>query len=211
MITVYHLSESRSERLVWLMEELGSAYELREFKRLPSMSAPPEYRALHPMGVSPMIRDGDEVLIESGAIVEHILQRYGNGRLQPAPGTPEHTRYLQWLHFAEGTAMNGLMNEALINMSGGAGPQSPMMAMLRGRNDRMMDYIESELGQRDYFAGDYFTAADIMMTFIFPVYKRFVGRPLEHYPNICHYVRRIEARPAYQHAMARANPGGLHW
>jgi len=211
MITVYHLSESRSERIIWLLEELATPYELTEFKRLPNMEAPPEYRAMHPMGTSPMIGDNGEVLIESGAIVEHILERYGEGRLEPAAGSPQRTLYLQWLHFSEGMAMSGLMNEALLLMCGVDREKSNVLDSLRRRNDRMMAYIDTELGRRRYFAGEVFTAADIMMTFIFPVYARFLQRPLAPYPNSSRYMRDIEGRPAYQRAMARANPGGAHW
>jgi glutathione S-transferase len=211
MITIYHLSESRSERQVWLMEELGEPYEFKEFKRQPNMEAPPDYRALHPMGTSPMIRDGDQVLIESGAITEYILERYGRGRLEPKQGTPERVRYLQWMHFSEGMAMSGMMNEALILMCGVDGATSPVVKMLRSRNDRMFEWINLELGRRPYFVGDEFTAADIMMTFIFPVYERFLQRPLTPFPNIQRYMELIEQRPAYQRAMTRANPGGPHW
>jgi len=212
MLTVYHLSESRSERIVWLLEELSTPYELIEFKRLvPSMEAPPEYRALHPMGTSPMIGDDGRVLIESGTIVEYILERYGNGRLVPPVNTPERTRYLQWMHFSEGMAMSGLMNEALLLMNGADPAQSSILGSLRRRNDRMMDYIDGELGRSSYFAGDEFSAADIMMTFIFPVYIRFLQRPLAPYPNAVQYMHRIEGRPAYARAMARANPNGAHW
>lgn len=212
MITVYHLSESRSERVIWLLEELSTPYELVEFKRLvPSMEAPPEYRALHPMGTSPMIGDDGQILIESGTIVEYLLERYGNGRLIPPRKTPEHTRYLQWMHFSEGMAMSGLMNEALLLMNGADPAQSSILGSLRRRNDRMMDYIDSELAKSRYFAGDEFSAADIMMTFIFPVYIRFLQRPLAPYPNAAQYLHRIEGRPAYERAMARANPNGAHW
>ena len=211
-IIVYHLSESRSERIVWLLEELCAPYELIEFKRLvPSMEAPPEYRALHPMGTSPMIGDDGQILIESGTIVEYILERYGSGRLVPPRKTPEHTRYLQWMHFSEGMAMSGLMNEGLLLMNGADPAQSSILGSLRRRNDRMMDYIDGELGRSRYFAGDEFSAADIMMTFIFPVYIRFLQRPLAPYPNIAQYLHRIEARPAYERAMGRANPNGAHW
>jgi len=211
-VTVYHLSESRSERIVWLLEELSTPYELVEFKRLvPSMEAPPEYRALHPMGTSPMIGDDGQILIESGTIVEYILERYGSGRLVPPRKTPEHTRYLQWMHFSEGMAMSGLMNEGLLLMNGADPAQSSILGSLRRRNDRMMDYIDGELGRSRYFAGDEFSAADIMMTFIFPVYIRFLQRPLAPYPNIAQYLHRIEARPAYERAMGRANPNGAHW
>jgi glutathione S-transferase len=211
-ITVYHLSESRSERIVWLLEELSVPYELIEFKRLvPSMEAPPEYRALHPMGTSPMIGDEGRILVESGAIVEYIVERYGNGRLVPQRNTPEHTRYVQWMHFSEGMAMSGLMNEALLCMSGADAARVPVLGSLRRRNDRMMDYINDELGRSRYFAGDEFSAADIMMTFIFPVYIRFLQRPLAPYPNAVQYMRRIEGRAAYERAMSRANPNGAHW
>jgi glutathione S-transferase len=211
-ITVYHLSESRSERIVWLLEELSVPYELIEFKRLvPSMEAPPEYRDLHPMGTSPMIGDEGRILVESGAIVEYIVERYGNGRLVPQRNTPEYTRYVQWMHFSEGMAMSGLMNEALLCMSGADAARVPVLGSLRRRNDRMMDYINDELGRSRYFAGDEFSAADIMMTFIFPVYIRFLQRPLAPYPNAVQYMRRIEGRAAYERAMSRANPNGAHW
>jgi len=206
MITIYHLSASRSERLIWLMEELGEPYELQVFQRLPSMEAPPQYRALHPMPMSPMIRDGDEVLIESGAIVEHILQRYGKGRLEPRADSADRARYIQWMHFSEGTAMNGMMSEALVRMCSEDAVRGPLFGSLRGRNDRMMDYLDQELALRPYFAGAEFTAADLMMSFIFPVYERFLQRPLAPYPNIVNYMRRIEVRPAYAKAMALANP-----
>jgi glutathione S-transferase len=211
MITVYHLSESRSERIIWLLEELSIPYQLAEFKRMANMEAPPEYRALHPMGTSPMIGDNGEVLIESGAIVAHLLERYGEGRLEPAVASPQRTLYLQWLHFSEGMAMSGLMNEALLLMCGVEREKSHILDSLRRRNDRMMAYIDTELGKRRYFVGDEFTAADVMMTFIFPVYTRFLQRPLAPYANSTRYMRDIEARPAYQRAMARANPGGAHW
>jgi glutathione S-transferase len=212
MITVYHLSESRSERIVWLLEELLVPYELVEFKRLvPSMEAPPEYRALHPMGTSPMIGDDGQILVESGAIVEYVLERYGSGRLVPARKTPEHTRYVQWMHFSEGMAMSGLMNEALLRMAGADAAQAPVLGSLRRRNDRMMDYIDDELGKNRYFAGDEFSAADIMMTFIFPVYIRFLQRSLAPYPNAVQYLHRIGGRPAYERAMSRANPNRAHW
>jgi glutathione S-transferase len=212
VITVYHLSESRSERIVWLLEELSLPYDFIEFTRLvPSMEAPPEYRALHPMGTSPMVRVDGHVLIESGAIVEYILQQYGNGRLEPSRGTAEYVRYLQWMHFSEGMAMSGLMNEALLLMNGADPAVSSIIGSLRRRNDRMMDYINNELGQWRYFAGAEFTAADLMMSFIFPVYIRFLQRSLEPYKNIMRYVQEVESRPAYERAMARANPNGPHW
>jgi hypothetical protein len=132
-----------------------------------------------------MIGDDGQILVESGAIVEYILERYGNGRLVPPRGTPEYTRYVQWMHFSEGMAMSGLMNEALLRMSGAGTERAPVLGSLRRRNDRMMDYINDELGKSRYFAGDAFSAADIMMTFIFPVYIRFLQRPWHRIPMLC--------------------------
>ncbi len=203
MITIYHLFNSRSERIFWLMEELGEPYEHRDYKREPSMSAPADYRALHPMGLSPAIRDGDLVLVESGAIVEYILEKYGKGRFVPKLGTPERPLYLQWMHFSEGTAIASILNEGMFSEGAGTNRFSTIW---RERNERMLNYLNDELGRRPYFAGRDFTGADIMMGYPFGTYERFLRRPLTPYPNIQAYLTRIRARPAYQRAQAIAMP-----
>jgi glutathione S-transferase len=201
MIAVYHLLQSRSERVIWLLEELGEPYELVSFKREPNMEAPAAYRALHPMGTSPILRDGDVTLVETGAIVEYILGRYGQGRLTPAPGTREHAHYLQWMHFAEGSAAFSYLTEAMLAVAAKGGRGGPrlngLVKLWRDRNDRTIPYLDDELGRWPYFAGEAFTAADIMMAYTFGVFERFIGRPLSEYANITRYCERVFARPAY--------------
>jgi glutathione S-transferase len=201
MITVYHLLQSRSERVIWLLEELSKPYELVAFKRESNMEAPAAYRAIHPMGTSPIIRDGQITMVETGAIVEYILSRYGKGRLTPEPGTPEHAHYLQWMHFAEGSAAFSYLVEAMlaIGTKGDAGSprQRGLSKLWRDRNDRMLPYLDEELGRWPYFAGAEFTAADIMMAYTFGVFERFIRRPLTDYGNIVRYCETVFARPAY--------------
>jgi glutathione S-transferase len=207
MITIYHLNESRSDRIVWLMEELGEPYEIKAYDRLPDMMAPPEYRALHPMGTSPIIGDGDLRLVETGAIVEYILDRYGNGRLQPERGTRAHALYIQWMHFAEGAAAFGILTEAILQ---GAAAERPkpgrFLQVWRDRNARMMPYLNDEMGQRPYFCGEAFSAADIMMAYSLQMYERFIPRPLSDYPNLVTYAEKVFARPAYVKAMTIIYP-----
>ena len=206
MITICHLSNSRSERIIWLMEELGLPYHLELFKREADMTAPAAMRKFHPMGKSPMIRDGDVVLIESGAIVEYIVNRYGGGKLAPAASSADYPRYLQWLHFAEGSAMAYFAAKMLVgNTSVQLGPLS-VNDFLNQSCERTIDYIESELGKRPYFAGAEFTAADVMMVFPLDFLRRFGQSDLGPYPNIGRYLERIGARPAYRKAMAIASP-----
>jgi glutathione S-transferase len=207
MITIYHLENSRSERMIWLMEELGLRYELQRFPRDPSMMAGEAYRALHPMGKSPIIRDGDTVLIESGAIVEYIVNRYGNGRLSVPVNAPNYAQYLQWMHFAEGSAMTQLLLH--IFMGGfvpGIDQSLPFVAYTKQRTAHLLSFIDGELANRAFFAGSEFTAADIMMSYCFGTVRGFLRMDITQYPNITAYIARIEQRPAYQKGMAIANP-----
>jgi glutathione S-transferase len=160
------------------------------------------------MGTAPIIRDGDLMLVETGAIIEYILGRYGNGRLVPKPGTPEHGRYLLWMHFAEGTAAFGILTEALLQMqSNTIGKPNRFQKLWRERNDRMIPYLEQELSQRAYFAGPEFTGADIMMAYNFNMFERFL-RPLTDCKHIKDYCARVFSRPAYAKAMEISLPGG---
>ncbi len=207
MITVYHLENSRSERVIWLMEELGLTYELERFDRQPTMAAPDALKAINPMGKAPMIRDGDTVIIESGAILEYITNRNG-GRLAVGVNSANYGRYLQWMHFAEGSAMaRFILNLFVGGFFPGVDPESPLVAMAKHSSTQILNYIEEELGKSPYFAGDEFTAADIMMMYTFGIVRSPVMKTdMALYPNISAYIARIEARPQYKVAMAIANP-----
>jgi glutathione S-transferase len=207
MITIYHLANSRSERVIWLMEELGLQYNLERFAREPSMLAPPALRAIHPLGKSPTIRDGDTVLVESGAILEYIIHRHGQGRLAVPVSSPDYPRYLQWMHFAEGSAMTQLVLHLFLGgMLPGVDQSLPMVATMKERTSAMLRYIDDELRTRPYFAGGAFTAADIMMVYPYGMVTGYLKTDMSLYPNTKVYLDRIGERPAYRKAMAIANP-----
>jgi glutathione S-transferase len=207
MITIYHLSTSRSERIVWLMEELGLDYRIEPFQRESTGAAPDALREIHGLGKAPVIRDGDTVLAESGAIVDYVVHRYGHDRLTVAPSAANYARYLYWLHFAEGTLMAVLVT-ALVLTRVPEGSTSPAGARVQARMKQILAFIDSELGAGPWFAGAEFTAADIMMTFPFTTTRLFLDYDLAPFPNVLAYLERIEARPAYQQAMALAGPAG---
>ena len=205
MITVYHLSSSRSERIVWLMEELGVDYRMEFHPREPNGAAPPAMKALHALGKAPVIRDGDRVLAESGAIVEYIVQKHGGGRLAVAPDAPEYADYIYWMHFAEGSLMS-LMLIALVISRIPEAKESPVRTRVLDRMRQMLAFVDGEIAKRDYFAGDAFTAADVMMLFPFTTMRRYLDYDVSPYANIAAYLKRIEARPAYRKAMELAGP-----
>jgi glutathione S-transferase len=205
MITICHLSTSRSERIVWLMEELGLDYRIEHFQRLPTGAAPDALREIHPLGKAPVIRDGDIVLAESGAIVDYIVHRYGRDRLAVAPAAANYARYCYWLHFAEGSLMS-LLLIALVLTRVPEGSASPAGVRVQARMKQMLAFIDSDLGDGPYFVGDVFTAADVMMTFPFTTLRLFLDYDLAPFANILAYLKRIEERPAYQRAMALAGP-----
>ena len=205
MITVYHLTSSRSERIVWLMEELGLDYQLERFQREQNGAAPEAMKSIHALGRAPMIRDGDTVLAESGAIVEYVVHRYGNGRLVVAPDAAAYPRYVYWLHFAEGSLMSLLLIALVLSRVPDANASPPGVRVL-ARMQRVLGFIDGELAAVPYFAGADFTAADVMMTFPFTTMRRFLDYDISPYANIGAYVKRIQARPAYQKAMALAGP-----
>jgi glutathione S-transferase len=205
MITIYHLETSRSERIVWLMEELGLEYKLEVFPREPTGAAPPPLKAIHPLGKAPVIRDGDTVLAESGAIVDYIVHRHARGRLALRPDDPAYAHYVYWLHFAEGS----LMTLLLIALTLTRLPElsaSPVTARVRERMKQMLSFVDTELADGPWFAGTEFTAADVMMVFPFTTLRYFLDYDLAPYANIAAYLKRIEARPAYQKAMSLAGP-----
>jgi len=201
MIIVHHLGISQSDRIVWLCEELALPYELKRYDRDPKTRlAPATYRVLTPFGTSPVITDGDLVLGESAAIIEYIIHIHGGGRLAIPPGEPGYADYLYWFHFANGS----LMPSAMIDMIAG---DNPAFGALHARLNRAYDQIEARLAKVSYLAGDSFTAADIITLFPLTTMRVFVPRDLEPYPHIRAYLQRIGHRPAFQRAMAKADPG----
>ena len=203
MITIHHLNRSRSERIVWLMEELGLEYRLDLHRREATGAAPPAMREIHPLGKAPIITDGEVVLAESGAIVEYIVHRYGKGRLAVVPEAPEYAGYLYWLHFAEGSLMSLMLIVLTVSRIPEA-KESPVRARLAERLAKMLSFVDAKLAGHDYFAGREFTAADVMMVFSFTTVRHFLDYDLSPYANIQAYLKRIEARPAYRQAMAIA-------
>jgi glutathione S-transferase len=202
MLTVHHLGVSQSERIVWLCEELGIPFELKRYDRDPvTRMGPPEYKALHPLGTAPIITDGDVVLPESGAIMQYIIGKYGDGRLTVGPGSPDFAQYLFWFHFANAS----MMPSQMAGMAGNS-DESPRTKFLRARSERAWTLIEERLGHVPYFAGKEFTAADIIMVFPLTTMRAFAPRDISIYPNIKVYLKRIAARPAYARAMAKGDP-----
>ena len=205
MLTVHHLGVSQSDRIVWLCEELGIPYELKIYDRDPvTRLAPAEYKALHPSETAPVVTDGDITLAESGAIVEYILAKYGAGRLAVAPDSPDYPTYLYWLHYANGSFMPAGMVDLVLGVLGLRDQES--VQPLRARADRGYAVAEKRLGEAVWFAGDTFTAADIMMLFPLTTMRVFAPRDLALYPNIRAYLARIGERPAYQRACRKADP-----
>ena len=204
MLTVHHLGVSQSERIVWLCEELEIPYELKVYERDPiTRMAPPEYKALHPVGTAPIITDGDVVLPESGAIIEYIIGKYGDGRLAVGPEAPNFADYLFWFHFANASMMPRQMR--MMGAQAG-GEETPMQRFMRQRAEQSWDLVEARLGDAPYFAGDDFTAADIIMGFVLTTMRAFAKRDLAAYPDIRAYLQRIGERPAYRRAMAKGDP-----
>ncbi|MBM4245281.1 MAG: glutathione S-transferase [Deltaproteobacteria bacterium] len=218
MITVHHLENSRSQRVLWLLEELAIPYEIRRYARDPkTMLAPPELRAVHPLGKSPVIGDGSLVLAESGAILEYLVDTYGNGRLKPAAGTPERVQYLYWMHYAEGSVMPPLLFKLVFDVIESAPMPffvKPFARAIAGRTKSTfiqpqvalhLDFIEAELGKREWFAGDEFTAADVAMSFPLEVAAGRAGLDRSR-PRTMAFLDRVHARPAYTVALEKGGP-----
>lgn len=207
MLTVHHLGKSQSERIVWLCEELEIPYDLKVYTRdVRTMLAPPEYKALHPLGIAPVITEGDLVLGESGAIMEYIIWTHGGGRLGVAPGQKNYPEYLFWMHMANGTLMSAEIFRMYAPYFTGI-DKSPAAHSIMSRAERTYEMIDVRLGQSEYLVGDSFTAADIINLFPLTTMRAFVPRDLSAYPNILAYLKRMGARPAYQRAMAKGDPG----
>jgi glutathione S-transferase len=213
MIVVHHLNNSRSQRILWLLEELGLPYEIKLYKRdLQTMLAPTSLREVHPLGKSPVITDGELTLAESGAIIEYLIDRYGNGRLVPAPGTPEHLRYTYWLHYAEGSAMPPLVMKLIfdeiekssmpffVRPIAHAIVSRVKSSLIAPQIAQHLDYMEAEIGKSRWFAGDEFTAADIQMSFPLEAAATRAGLNANR-PKLMAFLHRIHTRPAYQKAL----------
>jgi len=187
------------------MEELGLEYKLELFQREPNGAAPAAMKSIHALGRAPIVRDGDTVLAESGAIVDYIVHRLAGGRLALPPEHPSYARYLYWLHFAEGSLMS-LLLIALVLSRVPEAAASPVTRRVRDRMQQMLSFVDAELGAGPWFAGANFTAADIMMVFPFTTMRHFLDYDVAPYANILAYLERIAARPAYRRAMALAGP-----
>lgn len=218
MITVHHLDNSRSQRVLWLLEELGVPYEIRKYARDPkTMLAPPELRQVHPLGKAPVLTEGSLVVAESGAILEYLVECHGQGRFAPPAGTPEHLRYRYWMHFAEGSAMPPLLLKLIFGRVADAkmpffakpiakGIARRVMSTLVEPNlHRQLDFMEAELDGRPWFTGAEFTAADIQMSFPLEAAAQRAGLDATR-PNLKDFLRRIHARPAYRRALERGGP-----
>jgi glutathione S-transferase len=200
MIIVHHLDDSRSQRILWLLEELGLPHEIRQHKRDPkSRLAPPELKRIHPLGKSPLIEDDGHVVAESGAIIEYILRKYGNGRLQPPANEARYDDYVHWMHYAEGSGMPALIIR--INVARVGEAANSALPRLDSEIALHLGYLDSALQGRLYILGDEFSAADIQLSFIGELASARFG--IVGYPNIETWVKRFQARPAYQSALAR--------
>jgi len=200
-ITIYQLERSRSERAVWLMEELGAPYAIEFFKRLPNWQAEPAFKALHPLGSSPVIGIGDERIAESGAVIEYLATTQGGGELAPKAGSADYAQYLYWFHFAESTLMPALVGEIMAQY-GGIEEDHPSRVSGRARVAQLLRFTDARIAEVPFFAGERFTAADVMMTFPFTTTRQFVPVDVESHPHIAAYVERMEGRPAYQRCRA---------
>jgi glutathione S-transferase len=206
VLIVHHLHKSQSERIVWLCEELGIDYELVCHDRAPSGAAPPDYKAMHPIGIAPIIQDGDATLAESGAIVDYILAKYGHGKLAAAPDDRSFADYLYWLHFANGT-LQPLTGRLMMLHRLALTAENPVAAASFGRSALVFQFIDDHLANATWLAGDAFTAADVMSVFSFTTMRYYVPIDLKPYPHILAYLARVAARPAYQRAMEKGDPG----
>jgi glutathione S-transferase len=203
VLTIFHLDNSRSERIIWLAEELGLAYELQTFAR-ENRAAPAALLDIHPIGTAPLLRDGARVIMESGAIVEYLVNCHGQGRLMEPVMSPHYIDYLQWLHFAEGTALSAMSRAFGMRMLLGAECPAVQNAMVR--QQRTLQVVERELAVRPYFAGPRFTAADIMMEYYFTALERASMVDLHTYEHTTRWIAMVRSRPAYQRMMAVAAP-----
>jgi len=216
MITVHHLDHSRSHRVLWLLEELGVPYEVKHYQRQKNGLAPPSLRSVHPLGKSPVVTDGQNVLAESGAIIAYLTDTYGANRLHPPAGSPEHLRYTYWMHYAEGSAMPPLLLKLVLDRMTPGAPAiiRPIVRTVVARVHARfldpqlrlhLDFMESELANSPWFAGPAFSGADIQMSFPLEVAAGRAGLN-ESRPRLWDFLKRIHARPGYQRALEKGGP-----
>jgi glutathione S-transferase len=200
MLTLHHLNDSRSQRILWLLEELGTPHEIMRYQRdAQTRLAPPELKAVHPLGKSPIIVDGDVRIAESGAIVDYIIRRYGKGAMMPAPDSAEYEAYNEWLHYSEGSAMLPLMLNLYVGRLKEAG--SPLHPRIDSEIANHLGYVEGALKGREFFVGNSLTGADIQMSFVGEMAKVFDR--LGPYPDLSAWLSRMHARPAFQRSVEK--------
>jgi glutathione S-transferase len=203
MLTLHHLNDSRSQRILWLLEELGTPYEIvRHQRNSETRLAPPELAAIHPLGKSPVIVDGDIKIAESGAIVDYIIRRYGKGAMMPAPGTAEYEAYNEWMHYAEGSAMLPLMLNLYVSRLKDAA--APLHPRINSELANHLGYSDGALEGRQFFVGNALSGADIQMSFVAEMAKVF-GK-LEAYPRLGGWLARMHERPAFQRSLEKGGP-----
>ena len=202
MIVVHHLNDSRSQRILWLMEELGLPYEIKQYKRLETRLAPPELKAIHPLGKSPVITDKGKTIYESGAIIDYVIRRLANGRLQPDPATPEYDDYQMWMHYAEGSAMLPLMLNLYVSRLGEGG--APLHPRIESEIANHLGYLDGHLKGRNFLVGSSLTGADIQMSFI-PEIAEVYGKRAA-FKNLDAWIKGLHARPAYKKALEKGGP-----
>lgn len=206
MITVHHLNESRSQRILWLLEELGVPYEVRRYQRDPQTRlAPPELREVNPLGKSPVITDDGRLVRESGAIVDYLIRRHGGGRLQPDPASAAYDDYVQWLHYSEGSAMLPLMLQLYVGRLGEGG--APLLPRIASELENHLGFVDAALAGREFLVEDRFGGADVQMSFVAELAEALGKRAA--YPNMTAWIARLQARPAYRAAVERGGPYAL--
>jgi glutathione S-transferase len=199
MLTLHHLNDSRSQRILWLLEELGTPYEMKKYQRMETRLAPPELAAVHPLGKSPIITDADIKIAESGAIVDYIIRRYGKGTMMPAPGSAEYEVYNEWLHYSEGSAMLPLMLHLYVSRLKVAG--APLHPRIDSETANHLGYVDRALKGREFFVGNSLSGADIQMSFVGEMAKIF--DKLKPYPNLSAWLSRMHARPAFKRSIEK--------
>ena len=203
MIVVHHLNDSRSQRILWLLEELGLPYDVVRYQRdAQTRLAPPALKAVNPLGKSPVVTDGATRVVESGAIIDYVIRRHGGGRLQPDPATPAYDEYVQWLHYAEGSAMLPLMLHLYVSRLGEAG--APLAPRIDSELANHLGHVDASLRGREYLLGDGLTGADIQMSFVAELAGKLGKRT--GYPAMEAWIARLQARPAYKAALERGGP-----
>lgn len=203
MIEVHHLDNSRSQRILWLLEELGVDYTVIPYPRDPQTNlAPKSLEEIHPLGKSPVVRDGEQLLFESGAIVESLVRSHADGRLAPPTSSPDFARYQQWLHYAEGSAMLPLMLKLYLGRLGDAAV--PLLPRVHEEIERHFGFLERELGEDPWFLGDALSAADIQLSFPIQAARTLYG--IDSFPRLAGFLERVAARPAWQRAIERGGP-----